>query len=328
MEEVYGLSLEELERRWREYIDREALGDPLFPYYRGVSLMEAGQFPQAKSALEKALASGNNQMEEKAALELGILSFYLGQWEEALSLLMQVSSEGLAESAQTKLESYKSLATSYRNAKRFETPDLVVYLPPQSSAEGGFEAPVSRAQRSLVRATEILAIDRERLPQRFFAFISSPEDKGRFSSSDLPRNVIAVSDAGDSLGREIVGKVSSYLEKDLTYSHLLRGGLAHYLGDAWVDYFHKAAKVLGKGEWIPLEYLSGASPDEETIVDAEGAAFVGYLLEKYEWEKFQRVWRITSPLNQDRSLMGAILDTYGLTFEQLEARLKAFLEGY
>jgi hypothetical protein len=107
----------------------------------------------------------------------------------------------------------------------------------------------------------------------------------------------------------------------------LRAGLACYLGEAQADFFHEAAEALNKGEWIPLEYLSTASPNEETITNAERAALVGYLLERYEWEKFRRVWRITSPL-EDRSLMGAVLDTYGLTFEQLEARLKAFLEGY
>lgn len=322
VEKLYGISLRQLENKWKKHSEREGQDDPRFKYLQGVNLFNAGKFQESRRYLETAVASMDSQQNiNRAKFKLGILDFYTYQFVSARNLFKEVNPDDLPRKEKKLIDSYIQLIDHYSSGTIGTSKDITIVNPTSKKAS----SLTAKGQKVYTKALEILKLDRKKLPDRIIAFIKPNENSSNsFQELRPPQGVLLIKLQSTDLGYRIIKLLSEYIGSSLTYSNLLKEGLAHYLGHPDEDYFKEASLLMEKGRWIPLEQLI-FGPSTTTEVNTEAAAFVGYLLARYDPDKFVKIWIQTSPFGGDYSLMTAVEDVYEKPFSLLQQELREFL---
>lgn len=322
VEVTYGLSLEELEDRWRDHFTNKGKGDPLYEYFRGTNLLKAGKYEMARVLLKESLSSPNPEVANRARYQLGILNFYNGKWALSRSFFSRVETELFSKRETLFMNRYLDLSNFYEKGSKEKTEDLLVILPP-GKQDGRLAL---KGQEILDKALRTFKLKREKLPDQLIASIKPTDNSNHnFSELTLPQGFLHINPEITDPGYTIIKFLSNYISESPTYSNLLKEGLAYYLGNPERDYFKKASEILKRGNWIPLEELIFGSFGTEKV-NTEAAALVGYLLTQYDTEKFAKIWLLTSPFGGNYSLMTAIRQVYGVHFNDLIRKFYQFLQ--
>ncbi|MBS3764881.1 hypothetical protein KGY71_00010 [Candidatus Bipolaricaulota bacterium] len=314
-QEVFGVTVSDMEESWRTYVTMRAKGKENHNYFRARSFFNQGALDEARDKLEGLERDG--VPEKDIAFLKGQVNFFAGNWEEAKENLSSPAITGLSESKERMVRRFGSLIGSYRAGKSWNSGRL--YLVSSESLEG-----------SDVLAREVLHLwkrVREELPSldwnysRFMIFLAGEEVNEDWEEVASPDWVAIYGGDGDP-GVRAVELFVRGAKRIPTYSGLLRQGLIHYL--AGEDVFAEATSVLEDGRWSPLD---GLTFDGTGKMDSkrEAAAFVGYIIEEFGSEDFLDIWNLTTPLGGDKSLESALRDTVGIGLGKAEENLKNYL---
>ncbi|MCS6903157.1 MAG: hypothetical protein NZO41_02625 [Candidatus Bipolaricaulota bacterium] len=186
---LYGLTLTELEARWRRWLEQEAAMGSGYSFYRGKSLAAVGRREEAQRWLERALAEGD----ERVNTELARL--------------------------RCELPSPCVCARFCRASENF----VVYYDDPDVDGE----SMLMQAEASLSHILARLHLAREHLPSPL-VIVLSDDDSPSFSPRDALRGVVRVG-AAETVGYALARVIVQHWQKHQTYSEVLRRGLAYYL---------------------------------------------------------------------------------------------------
>jgi len=317
LENFYGTGLERIDQSWRSHLREIGDKDPRFSFFRGLEFLSRGKYDQAEIELKKEVGQ---ELEGKRGVVLAWLQFYRGDLGKAGEILNGLSGDfeaGLRDS----VAPLSQLLEIYEGGERREKDGLVLTAP-----AGREDLPLSDlmdgGRRVIEKLTPLLTHSLRPSPDRFVLFLGEedppslpnrewvrPRWTGFFSSPSELRSLLARAGV-DSLSRT------------LSYSALLKEGLKSYL--KWTgDPFQRGREIAREGSWISLRDLTIS----EGKGKAQARAFVAYLLETGGAERFLKLWRSTSPLQGEKSLIDAVAGIYGVPFAELEERLLDYLKA-
>jgi hypothetical protein len=289
LEQVYGLPLDELGRRWAELLEQlEQKGDPIL---RAQALLRIG-------ALESALELLGPVPSPQAAGIRAWVYFLLGKRAQAQEQLAEAEAPG-------ELAAWLEATRDWSSAR---TDSVVAHVAPdfRTSPElVGYEAAAL-----LGSMQSRLGIPLE-LPEITVLFCGP-----QIVPPDPRAGLIAVPDP-ESLGRVIAEYLTVHLWKDSSWSQLLLRGLIRYLAEPDDAHTARLLHEVQRRGGIPLRLLDFGSWPEE-VVEPLAAGLVGYLLEHHDPALFKKIWILTSPLGGRSSLDGALKQVYGFTRAELE----------
>jgi len=107
---------------------------------------------------------------------------------------------------------------------------------------------------------------------------------------------------------------------ELSYSHLLRAGVAHYLQGTREELLAEGVRLMEEGTWYSLSKLEVGVVDQR-IVNTEAALMVDFILCEHGRSAFRDVWLRTASTGEFLSLDSALQSVCGVTRRGLEARL-------
>ncbi|MFQ5795290.1 MAG: tetratricopeptide repeat protein [Candidatus Bipolaricaulia bacterium] len=308
LQESYGLSLEALERSWKDRLQQrrvvEQATSPDYHALRGGHLMSLGQFAEARQHLERALSlslgSESNELAAGAFEDLGKIYLYQGEWEEAARHL--------------------ETAVRYIGWSTYRATDLWVHYTPDGLTDEEIRGYGARVNGLVERIIARLEVDRNRLPDQVILFL----DRAEGFEVDAARGVAHLGIEAP-VGGVIAEIVSHHMVDEPTRSEVLKRGLTIYLArlDDLEPIYQEAAEQLADGRWIPLEALDFDQYDDATVAP-QTAVFVGYLIERYGAERFKRLWETTSVIGGS-SLYRAVSGVYGRSQAELDGELRTFL---
>lgn len=282
---LYGLTLAELEDRWRGWLNEAGQASSGYNFYRGKYLAAVGRREEAQHWLERALTEG----EERARIELERLR---------------------CERTSREKESC-GCAQRCRASENF----IVHY---SEDLESEAARVLEQAEAKLSHILGRLQLAREHLPSPVVIVLHADRVPS-FSGIDALRGRVHL-DIRDSVGYALARVMVHHWQKHQTYSEVLRRGLAYYLDRP--NYLEEAERLSMTANWVPFASLDFEAYRFESV-RVGAAAMVGYLLESRGIEKLRELWVQTAPLGGDRSLDGALRVVYGLTRGQLERELIA-----
>lgn len=183
-------------------------------------------------------------------------------------------------------------------------------------------------KKILGNSLKLTGLDRSVLPGKFVVIVIQSDELDDVNlNKDLlvPQGVIFADQKEiKQIGSKVTRIIVSYITQVPTKSALLFEGLAYHLANFEEDIFHQAMKTLINGKWIPLLELS-TGIYQESLTKMERAAFIRFWLQEYGWKSLKAVWEKTSPLGGDQSILGAVKDIIGLSFKQVENKVKSYL---
>jgi hypothetical protein len=298
----YNFSIEELNHRWQLTLKEKGLSSPSYPYLRGKSLTKLGKYNEALSYLKL--------IEDPKASEIkATIYFNLGQKEKLI------------------LPTASKIQEKYKEWKIYQTANLVIHYPPDTSAD--IEAVALSAEKIFIGVMERLGLSRNELPDKIIIFLYNTQEQAReilgelveLPWSDYLGGVLHLR-YDQPLGFELALTMSRHMQRGVTYSRLLRWGLGWWLsGDKWCQ---KTKELIKSEDWIPLEFLD-FDVYPRSKVRPVAACMVGYLLERYGVEKLKELWSKTSIIGEYMSLDRGMMEIYGFSRRELEKKLEEFL---
>lgn len=318
-ERVYGMNLNQLEENWLEFVGHRSENSTLVRYYRSRTMLSLGKSDEALSYLNE--TNREELSEVKYHYLKGRIHFYRGEWEKARASFSEVAKSGLEPEIGTNIEVYQRLIETYGSGEKLSKGRLIVFtsgdpdLPPELlESESGVLAKVETQLPGLGKSYDQLRV------------FLSPDTEGitDWTKIDLPGSVTVVSDPNNFRLR-VAEMVVARMSRTPTYSNLLRRGLIHYL--AGKEVFLAGRRILEEGNWKSLKGIT-VNLDPTSTSSKIAAAFVGYILSRFEPEEFNAIWDITTPVGGDNSLDTALKKIVGLKLDQVEERLKDFLRSY
>ncbi len=291
---VYGLTLGDLEERWRAWLDEQGRAAPDYSFYRGKYLAALGMRAEAERWLEGARASGD----ERATTELKRLRCEQGQIHRESLCACPWAARGTCF--------YKESANFVVHYSEDLEPDALKTL--------------ALAEASLEDIAQRLQLQREQLPAKLVIFLHAGAAP-HFSATEALRGIVHLR-VGEPVGYALALMAMRHWQKHQTYSEVLRRGLAYYLDGSGRDYLKEAERLSMTLDWVPLAALDFEAYKFESV-RVGAATLVGYLLESRGLERLRELWTQTAPLGGDRSLDGALRAVYGLTRAGLERELIA-----
>lgn len=328
IESTYGLTLSELENLWRKFVQEKTHEDQKLPYLTGANLLHYGKYSGANYFLQKALKSSDQKVQAEASITLGIMNFYLGEFSKArksLTKLSQVSERN--RETQEAENSLKRMLSLYSNGTVLKGRDFIIHAPSGEKWREITDQIKQAVKKILGNSLKLTGLDRSVLPEKFVIVIQSDELDDVNLTQDLlvPQGVIFTDGKKiKQIGYKVARIIASYITQVPTRSALLFEGLTYHLANFEEDIFHQATEALINGKWIPLLELS-TGIYQKSLSKVERAAFVRFWLQEYGWKSLKAVWGRTSPLGEDQSILGAVKDILGLSFEQVENNLKSYL---
>lgn len=312
LQSVYGVTLEELDARWRTWIREQGQSLREYSYYRGTYLGALGD----REGAEPWLQDAQRYMPALAAFQLGRLRFEQGRWAEAKEFFDLARSNPTLSSV---VSSWEERLLLYEGWQTRAAEDFLVHYPLEF--EDTAEKTLSEARQALPVILEKLKVVREQLPQRLVLFlwhVKAPIPKNSDGSEAL-RGVAHVK-LGNHVGYELALITLRHWQKEQTYSEVLRRGLAYYLDQSGRDYLAEAEELSMTREWVPFASLD-FDAYSLNAVRVGAAAMIGYLFENRGVEKLKELWRQTALLGEDRSLDNALEKVYGVSRKALEQEL-------
>jgi len=315
----FGVMPEKLGKEWREFVSIHSENSELLSFYRARALFSSGKFARALSRLNDFSSEG--LLTKKNRFLRARISFYRGDWDEARELFFGMTSDNERVSSLGSPEAYLELLSYYEKGKKLKGGKLTFFA---DDATEDLRDLIEPAFQVLDRTHKLLPGLENRFDSlKVFLFPESGEVEDLWKKIDLPESVL-VSPPG-KIRYGLANTLVKGMSRTPTYSALLRRGLVHFLAKEAV--FPAGERVLARESWRPLSGIQ-VSRDSNSVSATVGAAFVGYLLEKYGGRKFKTIWQLTTPLGGDNSLDSALREVLGIGLKELEMELKSFLRSY
>jgi len=313
---VYGSSLVEIDRMWREAVAALGPQDEGWALAVGRGLIRVGRLDEGLALLQSAYAdhlAGGRPVGEIAG-DIGWIHLLAGEWEEALRQFLKAQAVGIDLSRELRLvELYSDWETAEAGSVRIHRAPAVGAGETASLRDRAIEL-----EADLKRMKEFLLIAEMNLPERAIVFLGPLTEAGILT--DLRAGILAVASERE-MDSSLAELVVFHLWRDQTLSPLLQRGLVRYLSSP-EDYRARMQSLLHTADWIPLHLLDFSNfPAHD--VEPLAAGLVAHLLENHGLEKFHSLWRITSPLGGRRSLDTAMSIIYGFTRRELDSHLRS-----
>jgi hypothetical protein len=316
---IYGITPEELEGAWHEFLEKTSVGGFEYVFYRARTLYSRGKLAKALNMLDDK-SEGKVEARQVSYLKARIY-FYSGKWDKARSYFSDLENRELDRDTRAGVEAYLSMLEVYEGGTKRKVQGLTLF---GSKSVAEIDRITSTCSRVVQRAeSEIPAVVEELGNLR--VFVSEEESVEGFRDQlSHPDGVVFGSESGNS-SLKVATLIANEVSRTPTYSNLLRRGLVHFLTGS--DAFQLAKKVLGGGRW---ESLSGITVDLDPKANSsvQAGAFVGFIILRYGPEKFIRVWHLTTPLGGDVSLETALTEVVGKGLREVEDDLVGFLKSY
>lgn len=314
LQTVYGYSLEQIDRMWRDEVAVRGPQDDDWPVARGRGLIRAGRLDEALSVLQAADTVG--QLTGEIARETGRIFLLWGNWQQAEKQFLLAQQAGIDVNDQLR---HVDILSDWETV---EAGSVRIHRPPNyrtnyaTGEPASFQDLVDELNADLMWMMERLEMDETTFPEQAIMFLGVPDEAG--IATDLRAGVLAVS-ANQQLNYALAELVIFHLWRDQSLSPLLQRGLVRYLSSP-ADYLASMQDLLHTEDWIPLHLLDFSNFPAQ-MVEPLAAGLIAYLLEVHGVDKFHTLWRITSPLGGRRSLDTAMSIIYGFTRRQLDELL-------
>lgn len=318
VERVLGCSLQTLHDRWLTYLEKRYSSSPDYHLLRGKFCLNRGNFNCAKKQLN--FIDPDSKLSPTATLYKGIIDLFTGNTRQAANHLQSISPRELTPDKKNLLQTAQEILRYCRNGSTRTKGNLhFITSTQQKSSE--------RLDQQIHEAIKVFQKARSFLPStpplsRRLVFLTEPAENWFKVQEQLPEWVI-LPENNHPLEEVSAQYITKTLTRTQPYSQLLIEGLATFLQMSRP--FNEASQLLKNDNWAPLVALINISKQRRSKIEA--AAFVGYLLTHYSGEQFLKVWKSTSPLGGDNSLMSSVQTVYGKSFNELEDALQSYLRS-
>ncbi len=190
----------------------------------------------------------------------------------------------------------------------------------------------AQADAAFVHVEERLGVKRER--RVVFTLLSRLLGHGGFAGSEISLTYIDRNPAGVDLETIFVHEGTHLLDRQFARERptLLTEGLAVFVAGGHYkpeDLDRRAAALLVLDRYLPLADLArNFYPQQHEIGYLEAGALVKYLVDRYGWEKFKRMYaRFQSAPDEAQMLEAGLSAHYGKSLAEVEAEWLAHLRA-
>lgn len=215
--------------------------------------------------------------------------------------------------------------------EKLETQHFIFYSKPLSFAFQNIERLADEREQAFEELNKIFRV--ELLEQIRWFFFPSRDEGIKLLGSLNPGQAIPAAltiftiynEKEDSTpGHELVHILSFYWQNGFTSSYkFLSEGLARYLDKSRRDNHLEAKTLKDEGKLIPFAQIISPvdfKAQDSFITYRQSASFVGFLIENYGWQKFEKLWLIKNNLEDN------LQEIYQKTLKEIEAEWKGFID--